>query len=247
MKNSIKVPKGTKLAVIGDIHSHDKQFYKILEKIQPSKNMWFISLGDVFDKGFGEESSNKITNELIKLCDANIGFAVKGNHELKNIKKNKHNLSSELRWWKGRPLSLSFEFFSGTRLTCIHAGVTPKMLWEDLDTNVEVCYVRDIDDHGEMIRLKWIEEKDKKILVKVKEGGYSWSEKYDGRFGYIAFGHAAQKTGIPKFYNYSCNLDTAVYETGILTAQIFNDDGSLGDLIQVHDEAFKPELEERYY
>jgi hypothetical protein len=242
---NITVPKNTKIAVVGDVHEHDEQFFKMLDKINPNKNMWFVSLADLRDKGFGEESFNKIVNKIIELKNNGFGFIVKGNHELKKFnyyKKNPESMSPELKWLKTQPLALSFQFRTGNRLTVVHAGVTPLHTWEDLDSNIEVCYVRDVDEEGKMIPLKWIEKSGKRILVKAKEGGCSWHEVYDGRFGYIASGHAAQIDGIAKFYNYSCNLDSAVFETGILTAQIFSDEGKLLDLITVNGTPAKPIL-----
>jgi hypothetical protein len=72
-------------------------------------------------------------------------------------------------------------------------------------------------------------EGDKKLMVPERPG-VKWHEVYDGRFGYIIAGHDSIKTGIPKFYNFSANIDTAVYCTGRLTVQIFSEDG-LGDLL----------------
>lgn len=233
---NIQIPKGVKISVIGDVHSHDEQFFKLLDKIQPSNNMWLVSVDDLIDKGFGIDSFNKITNKIIELKNQGICFLSKGNHTLKYINKFKRtpeNLSNELKWLEAQPIALSFQFHTGNRLTIVHAGVTPRHTWEDLDSNVEVCYVRDVDEDGKMIKLKWIEENNQRKLVKEKEGGCSWHEVYDGRFGYIASGHNAQFDGKAKFYNYSCNLDSAVYETGILTAQIFSNEGKLEDLITV--------------
>ncbi len=207
--------------------------------------MWLISAGDVYSKGFGKKEAEKITDKLIELSNKNMCFAVKANHELSEIRKNKKNLSPQLQWWKERPLSYTFEFHNGSLVTVVHAGVTPSMTWDDLENNSEVCYVRDVDAQG-MIPLKWITEDDKKVLIKSREGGKPWHEVYDGRFGYIVSGHAAIKTGIPKFYNFSCNIDSACYETGILSCQIFTEDGKLGELIQVSGMAAKPDLNIKY-
>lgn len=244
---TIFVPKHIKLAVIGDVHEHTEQYFKIIKKISPAQNMWLISVADIIDKGFGAESFNQITQHLAQLHKNGIGFAVKGNHELKHLnkfKKTPEKMSQELAWWKDKPLALSFQFHTGSKLTVVHAGVTPKHTLEDLKNNVEVCYVRDVDKNGKMIKLKWIEENGIKKLVKEKEGGCSWHEVYDGRFGYIASGHAACLDGKAKFYKYSSNLDSAVFETGILSAQIFSDEGKLEDLITVSGKAAKPKLGE---
>ncbi len=238
----IIVPKGTKIAVIGDIHEHSEQFFKILDEIKPSVKIWVVSLGDVAEKGWGENAFNLISDKLIELSDAGIAFATKGNHEVKLIKRNKNNLSTQLQWWKSRSLSITFEFYNGALLTCLHAGVRPSMTWEDLQTNTEVLYIRDLDKEERMIPLIYKDINGVKTLVPAKPDGKSWHLFYQGNFGYLCTGHCAQSDGIAKFYDYSCNLDSAVFETGILTCQKFTSEGTLGELITVTGQAFRPKL-----
>ena len=238
----ILVPRDVQIAVLGDLHEHDKQFFNILEKIKPHEKMWVVSLGDVIDKGYGDDAFVAITDKLIELDSQGIGFAVIGNHEKKHIKKYKNNLSPQLKWWQTKPLSLTFEFYNGAMVTCLHAGVSTKMTWEDLQTNTEVLYIRDLDKEERMIQLIWKDIDGVKTLVPAKQDGKSWHLYYQGQFGFICSGHAAQYDGLAKFYNYSCNLDSAVFETGILTAQIFTSEGKLGELITVSGTPFKPKL-----
>jgi predicted phosphodiesterase len=243
----VKVPENVSIMVIGDVHEHSEQFFKLIDEWGPSENRWLVSVGDVYDKGFGTKEAERITDKLAYFQDKGICWAVRGNHELKVIKKNKNNLTSQLKWWKDQPLVLSFEFQRGERLSVVHAGISPKMDESQLGSNIEVCYIRDVDDDGNMIPLVWKQnENGSSTLVKSKEGGTSWHNLYDGRFGYIVSGHAAQKDGVAKFYNYSCNLDSGVYETGILTGQVFNYNCKLERLITVKGNAFKPELNTEY-
>lgn len=238
--SKIHVKKNISIMAIGDIHEHPEQFNKIINEWDPSDERWVVSVGDVFDKGFGTKAAEKITQKLMDLNSKGIGFAVKGNHELKQIRKNRKNLTKELRWWQERPLSICFSFENGSTVTVLHAGVTPKTSQESLKKDIEICYVRDIDENGKMIPLVWKKDNENNdILVKAKEGGYNWHDIYDGRFGYIVSGHAAQKDGLAKFYNYSCNIDSGVFETGVLTGQVFNSDGSLGKTIIVTGKIFK--------
>jgi hypothetical protein len=245
---TIKIPKNTQLAFGTDFHSHPEQFFKLIEIIKPSEKMWFISGSDVRDKGYGEVAFNSITDKLIEMSDAGYCYSVLGNHEIRYLKQNKKvsNPSPQLIFWRKQPLSLSFEFYTGARLTVVHAGITPLMTWEDLETNVEVCYVRDIDENGKMIPLVWKDVKGQKTLVKAKDGGVSWHEKYCGRFGFVCSGHQPNKDGVPKYYNFSCNLDCAVFETGMQKMQIFTPEGTLGELITVTGTPFKPKLNENY-
>ncbi len=241
----ISVPKDTSICFVGDIHEHPEQFFKLLEIYKPGPKRWISLVGDVKDKGYGEKAFNTITDELISQQKHGIGFAVRGNHELKAIKKARKSSdkpSSQLKWWAKQPLVISFEFPHGTIVTTLHAGVTPRMTNVNLSNDIEVVYVREVDETGKMIPLIWeVNEAGEKVLVKSKEGQL-WHEIYDGRFGYIVSGHMAQKDGKPKFYNYSTNIDSAVYETGILSAQVFNPDGRLGELIQVDGTPFCPNI-----
>lgn len=216
-----------KIAVIGDIHAHDKQFFDLVEQIKPSEKMWLISVGDIFNKGFGEKSTNKIIHKLQELKEQGIGFTILGNHEVKRIRKAAKNsdlASDELFWMSRQPYVLSFVFSNNTRLTVLHGGVTPKHTWADLRDNSDVVYVRKVDESGDYIPVKYITKNGKLEMNYLREGKI-WHEVYDGRFGYVASGHNAQRDGVAKFYKYSCNLDTCVYNTGTLTAQIFSQTG----------------------
>jgi len=238
---TIQVPENTSICIIGDIHEHTEQFFNLLEEWKPSPTKLIVSVGDVYDKGYGEKSAEIITEELIRLSDKHIAYAVRGNHEVKIIRSKKKNpLSKCLKWWRGRPLVITFEF-PNMKITVLHAGVSPLMDQNSLGKDVEVVYVRDVDENGKMIPLVWQMINGVKTLVKSKEGGTSWHEVYDGRFGYIVSGHAAQEDGQAKYYTHSCNLDSGIYDTGRLTGQIISNDG-LGDKIVIDGPAFKPIL-----
>jgi hypothetical protein len=240
----IIVPKDVQIVVCTDLHAHPEQFFKLIDRVQPCEKTWLVSLSDYFDKGFGDEASFLIIDKMIEMSYLGYGYSVLGNHDIKFIKKNKKNTNHDnrLTWLRTLPLSLTFEFYNGTLLTCVHAGVTNKMTWEDLQTNTEVLYVRDVDEDEKMIPLIWANIDGVKTLIPAKSGGKAWHLSYDGRLGYIASGHAANKDGLAKYYNYSCNLDSAVFETGILTGQYFTPEGKLGEQITVTGTAFKPKL-----
>jgi hypothetical protein len=236
--NIINVPKGTQILFVGDIHEHDDQFFSLMENWKPSLERWVVSLGDVCDKGKGDGAFEKVSHFLQDGHRQGWARAIKGNHELKRLKNRRHNLKDYDLWWKERQISLSFQFYNSNIITCVHAGIPPKLSSDDLKKNLDVCYVRDVDDQG-IIPLIWKHDEINPKLVKAREGGISWHEIYDGRFGYVISGHNAQTDGIPKFFNYSCNIDTGVYETGILTGQIIDENGKLGETLQIKGEVFR--------
>jgi UDP-2,3-diacylglucosamine pyrophosphatase LpxH len=219
---NIKVPANTKIAVVGDIHEHFEQFSQILDKINPSERIWFFSVGDIYEKGFGVDKAENVIDTFKSLAEKGQGGIVKGNHELKVIREARkaNAMTPQLTWCDQQPLALSFKFTNDTRLTILHGGITLAHTWDTIAEDPEVCYIRAVASTNPSIQ-------------------ENWHELYDGRFGYIASGHNAQKDGVPKFYNFSCNLDSACYATGVMTAQIFSEMGR-EELISVSGRARKP-------
>lgn len=223
----VKVPQNGKVVVVGDIHEHEEQVDKLLSTINPSPEMILVSIGDIYEKGFGTKSAETIVNKFRKLSENGSAYVVRGNHELKCIKtaQKDKQITKCLSWINKQPLSIIFEFYNRTRLVVIHGGVRPTHTLDDISTDIEVCYMRNLDKQNRPIKRVKNIVNGVECMVDQIPGGRVWHEVYDGRFGYIASGHNAQKDGVCKFYNYSCNLDSAVYCTGKLSAQVFSERG----------------------
>ena len=223
----IDVPKGVKVAVFGDVHSHKEQFNKMIKAIQPSEKLWITSVGDWVDKGWSNKDAEEMIENFMKFASRNIGFSVRGNHDIKYIKAaTKEELKTKkcLQWLNSCPLSYTFRFVNGSLLSILHGGVTPGMSATDIDNDSSVCYIRSVDEFGKSVPYIY-KTKDGKKTMEPARVGVVWHEVYDGRLGYLACGHASRKDGIPKFYNFSCNLDSGIYVTGRLTVQIFSEKG----------------------
>ena len=181
MRFIVKIPKGTKLFVVGDIHEHEEQFDKLLEEVKPSAERILVSVGDVYDKGYGVEVAESIVDKLKPIIKAGHAYIIKGNHELNNIRyaKRKRTMTERLRWFHKQPLSLSFEFSNRAIVTVVHGGVKPAHTWDDLATSVETCYIRQIDSDGNYVKRKRTEVDGMRIMVPEKPGKI-WHELYDG-------------------------------------------------------------------
>src|SRR5690606_1955694 len=144
---TIKVKENTILGVIGDIHEHEEQFDEIVERFKPSEDRILISLGDIYDKGFGIETAESITNKLKSLNDKGLSYTGLGNHDYRHICKGIRSgseLSPELIWLERQPWSISFKFPNGKSVLVLHGGVTPNHTAQDLN-NSEIMYVRTVD------------------------------------------------------------------------------------------------------
>jgi UDP-2,3-diacylglucosamine pyrophosphatase LpxH len=246
--NIIKLQNDVKLAVVGDIHAHSEQFFKIFKQVTPTDKLIFVSVGDLFNKGFGDSHSELVIDALKPYVKLGQAFVLRGNHELKLIQKCRQNkeFTEHLWWCDKQPLAISFEFENQSKVTIVHGGVTPNHTWDDLNFDVETSYVRNVDDQGKMVPMVWKKDKENKKFLELEKPGKKWHEVYDGRFGYIISGHDAQRNGVPKFYNYSCNIDTCCYQTGILTCLIYGSNGQ-EELITATGPAARPLEEWREY
>ena len=169
----------TLITVIGDIQGQADLLEKLLPQLPPSQ---LISTGNIG----------------LEIAGWNIKH-VRGSREARLIRQSqREGRPSE---FNSLPLFFTVVWPNSTRLTVVHAGVSPKHTWQDLEHNSEVHYVTRIKD-GE-----------------VNLEGVCWHELYDGRFGYIASGH--EPIG-PKYYGYSCNL---CLPKGRLMAQVFSERG----------------------
>lgn len=230
----INLEQDVRIGIVGDIHEHQEQFENMIEEFQPSDKNILVSIGDILDKGFGAKVGFKILRKLKDMQESGISYTVPGNHDYKHLRKalraNK-KLSSELKWIDSLPWAISFKYPNHKTVIALHGGVSPKHTIADLNS-ADIMYVKTVDKNGEMIPMKR-KNINGKIVLGAARPGQSWHELYDGRFGYICSGHDAQKDGRIKYYKYSCNVDTACYQTGILSCQIFDQKG-LVDTIQTY-------------
>ena len=227
----IRLKKNTKVTVIGDIHEHVDQFMEMVDRVKPTPDNILVSVGDIYDKGNGDEPANRIINKLRELNLSGSAYMVQGNHESKRFKTVK-NKCDNLKWAESQPRVITFRFANQTKLTVLHAGVTPKHTAHDLNHNIEVMYVRCLDENDDYIPLTYKLINGRKKLRPVRDGGVPWHKRYNGRFGYIISGHDSQEDGRIKFYKYSANIDTRCYDTGILSGIVYSEKGRL-DIIRV--------------
>lgn len=223
---NIKLKSDVKLLCISDIHEHPDQFFSILDKYPVSDKMILIVCGDVIDKGFGSKSAEKIYKKIYDLNKKNQAFMIKGNHEIKLLKYNKKiNNFQLLKWIDSLPISLSFIYPNLSRYTFVHGGVDPQMNWDELSYDLSVCYIRYISNKSNKMASVSKKEENGEIHYIPKDVDVSlWHDVYDGRFGYIISGHNNDPGG-PRFYNYSCNIDTGVFTSGKITAIIIGEKG----------------------
>lgn len=221
---TVNLKTNQELICTSDIHEHPDQFFELLDKHKPSNDLIYVFLGDLKDKGHGEDAFVKIATKIKDLVNLGQAFFLKGNHELKAIKKNRKNIdnNSIYYWIDLQPIAISFLYPNQARYTCVHAGITPKMTWDTISRDINVCYTRVLDKNGNHVHM--IKNPKTESWEPSVKDVTEWHNVYDGRFGYVVSGHNYNQNN-PTFYNYSCNIDSGVFNTGILSAVIFNQNG----------------------
>jgi hypothetical protein len=112
----------------------------------------------------------------------------------------------QLRWLAFLPIYIHIEELN---LTCLHGGVAPwQQGWEEVDE--WTLRMRWLDKHGEP--LGWSNTSDR-----------FWADDYDGRFGFIAFGH--ESWARPTWFPHALGLDGHIYQK-IHGAVFSNEDDS---------------------
>jgi hypothetical protein len=233
---TLNLKTNQELLGVSDIHEHPDHFFELLDRYKPSNDLIYVIIGDIKDKGHGEEAFLKIALKIKELVNLGHAFFVKGNHELKAIKKNRKTIdnNSIYYWIDLQPIAISFLYPNQARYTFVHAGITPKMTWDTISKDINVCYTRVLDKYGNHVHM--IRNARTETWEPAIKDVTEWHDVYDGRFGYVVSGHNCSAKN-PTFYNYSCNIDSGVFNTGILSAVTFNQAGKK-EIIQIKGEPY---------
>ncbi len=210
-----------RIILYGDIHGCLDELKKLRASINPQKNDIEISVGDFLNKG---PDSIKTLRYLKK---KNI-LAVMGNNEAKIIRlyalylkkgekcfeemnsSDKKTLleigKEDIAYLKSLPYFLKID-----QLTVVHGGIAQGMrLSEDMSEK----------EKKRITQLRFYNKKNEPIAYNDYENrAYFWSEVYDGREGFVIFGH--HPFAEPKIEKYAIGIDTGCVYGGALTAITF--------------------------
>jgi diadenosine tetraphosphatase ApaH/serine/threonine PP2A family protein phosphatase len=206
-------------AIIGDIHGCFEELDELIFELENKyKNLTYISLGDVTDRG---PEVHKCIN-LLQTVGAKM---VLGNHDEKLV-----------RWKVGRPthmgksqevsmLQLTDADFAWIRSSyryiqlpqqksvLVHGGFFPGIPYEQQGLK-------------SMIRLRNIDPGTSKMYTLTEPGGTFWAEAWPGP-DRIIFGHAASWGEVAN-YPHAIGLDTGCVYGGRLTALVLSEEAVVG-------------------
>ncbi|RUM66527.1 MAG: protein phosphatase [Sulfurospirillum sp.] len=210
-----------RVIVYGDIHGCLKEFKKLREKIKPTKNDIEISTGDFINKGFHSikvlryiEKNNILSvrgNNEDKIVKGYEKYKKEGKKAISNLRADEIALIKEIskrdyHYLKSLPFYLKIN-----NLTVVHAGIP---LGVKLKKNMSE------KDKKSLTLLRFYNKDLVPIPYRDKENRYKfWSELYDGREGFVVFGHHPFPK--PKIDKYAIGIDTGCVYGGKLSAVVF--------------------------
>jgi bis(5'-nucleosyl)-tetraphosphatase (symmetrical) len=217
-----------RVIVYGDIHGCLDEFKALRKKISPTKEDIEISVGDFLNKG------PKSLKTLRYIKKRKI-LSVIGNNEAKMIrfyKEKKRGSIINCEFKKGeRELLLSMKkrdykflkslpyFIKIENLTVVHAGIPH---WVHLNKKLSK------EDKKWLMHLRFYDKDLKPLPLRfIKERYKFWSEMYDGREGFVVFGH--HPFDRVKRDKFSLGIDTGCVYGGRLTAAVFPYNGKSVD------------------
>ncbi len=188
-----------RVIIYGDIHGCLDELIALRHKIAPKKGDIEISVGDLISKGPKDlETLEYIIQEKI--------IVVRGNNDDRLLHKNPEMFSEKQQSFLA---SLPF-FYRVKNLTIIHAGITPLINLANLSE----------EEEQELTKVRYLDKNYRLLKPKEWEKNFCyWSEVYDGREGFIVYGHHVFDR--VREDKYSLGVDTGCVFGKELTAAVF--------------------------
>lgn len=207
----------TRLICIGDVHGHLAEFDALLAQVQPRQSDRLVFLGDLVDRG--PDSPGVIRRVRGLLQEFPGSTALLGNHESQMtqvVKRGRgedwcHDVTAdEIQWLQGLPV---FTRDQTRGILMVHGGLYPRYFdhypegipatWEAVvqlprkhkERIQRFCRVRYCDPAGNVV-----------AMGEEKPEDHFWADLYDGREGFVVFGHEPYRDA-PRRFPHAIGID----------------------------------------
>lgn len=234
---NVQLSESAKILVVSDVHEAFQQYFDLVSRFTFGPDQLLVVAGDVIDKGWGTKTAVRILEHVQSLGP--YGYFIRGNHEIKRIRKIGFPLPAPWDWVSKQPFARSFVYPNASRITVVHAGIRNKHTLENIAWDPDVAYIRLLDPLGKKVVQSDYAKLGKDTIMKPHHPYVTWHQVYDGRLGFIVAGHEGNPEGKICWYPNSACIDTAVFKTGILSALQISQDSK--EIIQVKGAAYNPD------
>lgn len=216
---------------IGDVHGCLHEFRTLLSVLDLTPSDCLVPLGDLVDKGPDSLGVLRQARLLATLYERSMFLA--GNHDEKALRF--HEKGREQEEWASRATDEDWAFirsmppllrFPEIGAMAVHGGLFPRF-FEKFQTIGEIPAAwhrgggKRMDGVRSFLRVRHVSAEDGSMLPlgEEKPGDPHWSEVYDGREGFVFYGHDPTD-GEPRRSKFAMGLDTGCVFGGKLTAAV---------------------------
>lgn len=236
----------TRTIFIGDVHGCIDELKKLVAALDLRPGDRLIFVGDLVDRGPDSLAVIRYVKMLIAMYPGSMSIA--GNHESKVIEQRRKNLFKEP--WTPDATDEDWAFLESLPLikklpeintTVVHGGFFPKFFqsYSDGLARVEHDWHKSkgkyMDRAKRFLRVRYVNPEGNMVsLGQETDADVFWTERYDGREGYVFYGHQPYvNPPEPKMAAHACGIDTACVFGGRLTAAIVTDDPRKAEFVSV--------------
>ncbi len=215
---------GKRIIFYGDIHGCLEELELLRKQISPQKGDIEVSVGDFINKGpyslntlrylRYHDIKSVMGNNEAQIIKCYKKYQKEGKSYLKTIRKTTKKTVLELEDQDISYLETLPYFLKFNNLTVVHGGIVNGMRLHDKMHEKEKKL---------LTQLRYFNTKHEPIPYDDFEGrDLFWSEDYDGKEGFVIFGHHPFPE--PKIDKYAIGIDTGCVYDGTLTAVVFDYD-----------------------
>lgn len=238
----------SRIFFIGDVHGCSGALNALIDALSPTKGDQFAFLGDLVDKG---PDSLGVLRQVRELMEEHPGSScLLGNHEdsalalqakaikagtwqgLKKVEKEQWLLSAtESDFDFMRSLPLYARPMGDKSILTVHGGLFPAYFEKysglpELTPNWRKGGGKQMDRARRFLRIRHVYVETGDMVTLGDEGKGSgtvhWSDWYDGREGFVFYGHHPTTDDLPRIKEHSMGLDTGAVFGGKLTAAVLH-------------------------
>lgn len=224
---------------VGDVHGCIDELNLLLKELALASGDTLHFVGDLVDRG---PDSRAVIRRVQGLLDQYPGSsAVAGNHESKVLEQRKRGLfkepwtpdASEEDWGfiSGLPLLKQLNI-NGYKIVVVHAGFFPKFFTDYAEKGLS--QIRNdwhkgggkyMDRARRFLRVRYVNSEGNMVaLGQEQPGDVFWAENYDGREGFVFYGHQPYLDPCqPKIWKHAIGIDTGCCFGGKLSAAILGE------------------------
>jgi hypothetical protein len=224
--------------------------YPLVLKVNPIPGDRIIFVGDLVDKGLESLSTLRYVRMLVSQLPGSV--VVSGNHEEKASRQAKRGIFGER--WTEEATESDWAFIAAMPLTwydpalnvrVVHGGIFPALLEKHPDVFEKIEARGDKWRKGggkvmnrarRMLRVRHVGGTHRPPEAKQGPGAFLdlesigeddpfWADVYDGRNGFVIYGHSPWLDGKVRRSDYTLGIDTACVFGGRLTAAVVDNEG----------------------